>query len=397
MSYGKVHDAYWDSERIASLSDRAALLGLFLITGDHRNAIGCFRLGVGAITDIDRFGEWGIEGVLGALSEMAGCGFIVRDDRSGWTLITKHLEKDPIKGPKAAIHALSLLERVPQNSAVYQPLVARLLPQLQENDKALQGKPGWPIKGVSVPKRSPEPSPEPEPIPVPSPVGEGPPADEVSDGRAKRKQSRGSRLAEGWEPDADGLAFAAERGLEGQRLADEIEKFRNHWLAKPGRDGTKLDWGATWRNWCIRAAEYAPVVHRPGSGAQRGAGLSPHEQLARSADRALAVRSEMRRRVAEGDVGAGGGPAGSEAAEPVEDVLRPLPAPEGGRGDGSGGSERLARRSGGFPAVRNSGGVEDEPEESGSVAPADFGGGEVGGGVQPKLQAADGDAVDDPF
>lgn len=26
--------------------------------------------------------------------------------------------------------------------------------------------------------------------------------------------------------------------------------FRDHWIAKPGKDGTKLDWEATWRNWC---------------------------------------------------------------------------------------------------------------------------------------------------
>jgi hypothetical protein len=25
--------------------------------------------------------------------------------------------------------------------------------------------------------------------------------------------------------------------------------FRDYWIAKPGKDGTKLDWFATWRNW----------------------------------------------------------------------------------------------------------------------------------------------------
>ena len=55
MSYGKVHDVFWDSDTIDSLSDQAALLGLFLISGPHRNAIGCFKLGIGAITDIPRF------------------------------------------------------------------------------------------------------------------------------------------------------------------------------------------------------------------------------------------------------------------------------------------------------------------------------------------------------
>lgn len=26
-------------------------------------------------------------------------------------------------------------------------------------------------------------------------------------------------------------------------------QFRDHWIAKPGKDGRKLDWQATWRNW----------------------------------------------------------------------------------------------------------------------------------------------------
>ena len=30
------------------------------------------------------------------------------------------------------------------------------------------------------------------------------------------------------------------------------DSFRDHWIAKPGKDGTKLDWEATWRNWVRR-------------------------------------------------------------------------------------------------------------------------------------------------
>lgn len=28
------------------------------------------------------------------------------------------------------------------------------------------------------------------------------------------------------------------------------EQFRDFWVAKPGKDGRKADWQATWRNWC---------------------------------------------------------------------------------------------------------------------------------------------------
>jgi uncharacterized protein YdaU (DUF1376 family) len=30
---------------------------------------------------------------------------------------------------------------------------------------------------------------------------------------------------------------------------DAFSRFRDYWIAKPGKDGTKLDWQATWRNW----------------------------------------------------------------------------------------------------------------------------------------------------
>ncbi|MFI2577722.1 hypothetical protein ACH5AJ_36615 [Streptomyces rochei] len=41
-------------------------------------------------------------------------------------------------------------------------------------------------------------------------------------------------------------------GVNGPR---ETEKFRNYWSAKSGKDATKVDWPATWRNWMLRAAD----------------------------------------------------------------------------------------------------------------------------------------------
>jgi hypothetical protein len=41
----------------------------------------------------------------------------------------------------------------------------------------------------------------------------------------------------------------------------ETAKFVDYWRAKSGRDGTKQDWVATWRNWIRKASETA--THRP--------------------------------------------------------------------------------------------------------------------------------------
>lgn len=31
-----------------------------------------------------------------------------------------------------------------------------------------------------------------------------------------------------------------------------FESFKDYWISKSGKDATKLDWRATWRNWCRR-------------------------------------------------------------------------------------------------------------------------------------------------
>jgi hypothetical protein len=38
-------------------------------------------------------------------------------------------------------------------------------------------------------------------------------------------------------------------------LKAEHAKFVDYWHAKSGKDATKNDWNATWRNWIRRAAE----------------------------------------------------------------------------------------------------------------------------------------------
>lgn len=45
--------------------------------------------------------------------------------------------------------------------------------------------------------------------------------------------------------------------VDGQQ---ETTKFINYWQAKAGRDATKLDWVATWRNWMLNAKERQPAA-----------------------------------------------------------------------------------------------------------------------------------------
>lgn len=45
------------------------------------------------------------------------------------------------------------------------------------------------------------------------------------------------------------IEAAVEMGLPQDRAVLQSEKFIDYWRGRPGKDGTKLDWPATWRNW----------------------------------------------------------------------------------------------------------------------------------------------------
>jgi len=59
---------------------------------------------------------------------------------------------------------------------------------------------------------------------------------------------RGSRLAKDFLFTGEWLAFCKEQRPDLQPL-QTFEQFKDYWCAKPGKDGVKLDWFATWRNW----------------------------------------------------------------------------------------------------------------------------------------------------
>lgn len=50
-------------------------------------------------------------------------------------------------------------------------------------------------------------------------------------------------------------ATAAAPGVD---LRVETEKFINYWIAKAGKDATKLDWGRTWKNWILNSNGRGP-------------------------------------------------------------------------------------------------------------------------------------------
>lgn len=89
---------------------------------------------------------------------------------------------------------------------------------------------------------------------------------------------RGTRLPEDWQPTQKLIETARQEGLTDAQIERELARFRDYWLAATGRNATKRDWDATFRNWVREAADRqrrsrgsSTGGHGPSSGGRFGA------------------------------------------------------------------------------------------------------------------------------
>lgn len=104
----------------------------------------------------------------------------------------------------------------------------------------------------------------------------------TGDAAQSTANTRGMRIPEGWEP-SDELRRQMTAERPEVNIDAEVLKFVDYWKAKTGKDATKLDWPATFRNW-IRNARVEQPRSRPG-GFDLSAAMSRAE--AREAQRGL--------------------------------------------------------------------------------------------------------------
>ncbi|MGR7458349.1 hypothetical protein ACU60S_18405 [Klebsiella aerogenes] len=121
--YGKVHTSFWISDGMRRVSDDARLLALYLLTGQHTNMIGCFRLPDGYVSE-DL--SWSPERVSKGFDELSNNGFATRDPSSKWVLIRNFMVWNPIENPNQGIAALRLFDQVPDKSTV-KPVLAEVI------------------------------------------------------------------------------------------------------------------------------------------------------------------------------------------------------------------------------------------------------------------------------
>lgn len=85
----------------------------------------------------------------------------------------------------------------------------------------------------------------------------------VSIARIPRATSKGTRIPDPFIVDEAMKDWAVERNMAPAWVLKQTERFSNYWTAKPGKDGVKVDWRATWRNWLLKAQDDAPAYSAP--------------------------------------------------------------------------------------------------------------------------------------
>jgi hypothetical protein len=82
-------------------------------------------------------------------------------------------------------------------------------------------------------------------------------------GAGKHKPAIGTRFTE-TVPDPRWLEWAIrEMNWDESHALRIFEIFRDHWAAQPGQKARKVDWEATWRNWCRRETDRAGPLFQP--------------------------------------------------------------------------------------------------------------------------------------
>lgn len=243
-SYGQIMSAIWNDPEFRALTGSAQRAYLMLVTQADISSAGTIAL------TLKRWSGYAIDtpsdALSDALSELVGKRFLVIDEDTEEVLVRKFVKWDggwTNAKRRPAITAAA-------NAATSPGIRAALAVELDALDvphaitDALSDSPSDKASDtprVVVTEVSTDHNPSTQPATL-----------EPGRKDAASAQKRGTRLPEDWKPTEKDRAWTLER-LTQADAATELEKFRNHWHAKPGKDATKLDWNATWRNWVLNS------------------------------------------------------------------------------------------------------------------------------------------------
>lgn len=277
--YGRIRVSFWDDERIKPLSMADKMVAAYLLTSNHTNAIGCFKLPLAYVADDLGVTPASLEPIFASLRAI---NFIKWCERVPWLWIPNYLKHNPPETPNVWRRCVAEMKLLPVELSARAHIAEELFQiAAEERMKTLSGDEKTKLQsfrthgeginhasvmhGEGTTRARPSPGPSPGPVPVPEPEeskSSSPPqaAQEPEfiepDPPPKPKQRR-TQIPED----------CPSKPLQGQavqfwgvharldlvaRVADEAEHFRDHHL-KLG--STMADWNAAWRTWYREAVK----------------------------------------------------------------------------------------------------------------------------------------------
>lgn len=223
--YGKVYATFWSSQTTHTLSDDGKLLALYLMTCSHSTIAGVFRLPDGYVAeDIG----WDQPRVQQGFAELFAKGFANRCETTKWVWVVKHLEWNKPENPNQRKSAAKIAQSIPAEC-------------------------GWKLDfmrvcGESLGLESPQETNPSETISEPFLNQEQKQEQKQDVVAPSAKSPRGTSLPKDWTLPDDWKTWAVQTRPD-LNIPDVAASFHDFWLSKPGKDGRKADWQATWRNW----------------------------------------------------------------------------------------------------------------------------------------------------
>lgn len=261
--YGKVFSAIWESSDFRALDEDGRSLVLYLLTCQHGTIAGVFRVPDGyASEDL----QWSSERVAQGFAKLAAKGFANRCEATKWVWVRKYLEWNPPENPNQRKAAAKIAQSIPAQCRWRSAFFEVCGPSIGLAALA-HSKPSA-NPSVTVPKSGAVAGIEAGAETGATCGGSAPPdAADAPPRAAGAAPTKGSRLPADWVlPKAWGEWALTEYSLWTEdKVRREAASFRDHWVAQSGRDATKLDWLATWRNWCRN-----PLAHRDDPKPARG-------------------------------------------------------------------------------------------------------------------------------
>lgn len=167
--YAKVSTSIWNSQKFDKVGDDARLLYLYLHTYPHGNAIGCFVLKVGYVTEDLR---WTAERYQKALESLSEAFLIAFDTPEKLVRIVDFIKNDPFTNPNQAAGALKQAANLPNchlKVCVLKDFLQQKHVKISDVEVEIERLGKGFRKAFETQTR---PEPDPEPLPVPEPVPE---------------------------------------------------------------------------------------------------------------------------------------------------------------------------------------------------------------------------------